>query len=180
MLKEEFGDQLSLEWRSFLLRPHSDGSRNLEKFKGYTKNWLRIAEDKPSGNFRVWATEELPPSHSVPPHLVAKAAAELGDEAFDVMHEALLRAYFTENRDISAESTLRAIWNECGFTEGDFERWSNPEHLKATVDEHNEALNCGANGAPAFRLAHINAAIVGAQPVATLSRWIQRAIDGEI
>jgi hypothetical protein len=29
-------------------------------------------------------------------------------------------------------------------------------------------------------LVHINAAIVGAQPVPVLSRWIKRAIDGEI
>ena len=180
MLREEFGDQLSLEWRSFLLRPHPGGSRDLEKFKAYTKNWLRIAEDEPSGNFRAWATEERPPTHSIPPHLVAKAAAELGHEAFDVMHEALLRAYFADNRDISAEATLRAIWNECELTEDEFDRWSNPGHLKATLDEHNEALNCGANGAPAFRLAHINAAIVGAHPVATLRHWVKRAIDGEI
>ena len=180
MLREEFGDKLTLEWRSFLLRPHPKASRNLEKFKDYTKNSLHIAEDKPSGNFRVWATDERPPTHSIPPHLVAKAAAELGEEPFDVIHEALLRAYFTENRDISAESTLREIWNECGLNENEFKRWSNPKHLEATIDEHNEALNCGANGAPAFRLVHINAAIVGAQPVPVLSRWIKRAIDGEI
>ena len=180
MLREEFGDQLTLEWRSFLLRPHPKASRNLEKFKDYTKNWLHIAEDKPSGNFSVWATDERPPTHSIPPHLVAKAAAELGEEPFDVIHEALLRAYFTENRDISSEATLRSIWDECSLPRDDFERWTNPAHMKATIDEHNEALNCGANGAPAFRLAHINAAIVGAQPVAMLSRWITRAIDGEI
>ena len=141
---------------------------------------MHIAEDKPSGNFSVWATDERPPTHSIPPHLVAKAAAELGEEPFDVIHEALLRAYFTENRDISSEATLRSIWDECSLPRDDFERWTNPAHMKATIDEHNEALNCGANGAPAFRLAHINAAIVGAQPVAMLSRWITRAIDGEI
>jgi len=180
LLKEEFGDQLNLEWRSFLLRPHNEGSRSLEKFKSYTRNWSRIGEDEPSGNFREWATEEGPPSHSIPPHLVAKAATELGDESFDAMHEALLKAYFADSRDISAEATLRAIWDECGLPANEFERWSKPEHLKATIDEHNEALNCGANGAPAFRLAHINAAIVGAQPVPVLSRWIKRAIDGEI
>ena len=180
LLKEEYGDQLKQEWRSFLLRPHPDGSRNLEKFKRYTKNWIRISEDEPSGNFREWATDESPPSHSIPPHLVAKAAAELGGEAFDVMHEALLKAYFAENRDISSESTLRSIWDECSLPRDDFERWTNPAHMKATIDEHNEALNCGANGAPAFRLVHINAAIVGAQPVPVLSRWIKRAIDGEI
>lgn len=179
-LKEEFGDQLKLEWRSFLLRPQPGQSRDLEKFKQYTKNWLKIAEDKPSGEFREWQSDAGPPSHSIPPHLVAKAAAELGDEAFHRIHDALLKAYFTDNRDISDESTLRSIWDECGLDASEFDRSKNPEHLKSTIDQHNEALSCGANGAPAFRLAHINAAIVGAHPVATLSRWVKRSIEGEI
>lgn len=180
LLKEEFGDQLKLDWRSFLLRPHPDISRDLGKFKNYTKNWLKIAEDKPSGEFREWQSEAGPPSHSIPPHLVAKAAAELSTEAFDSIHDALLKAYFSDNRDISSEKTLRSIWDECGLDASEFDRSNNPELLKSTIDQHNEALNCGANGAPAFRLSHNNAAIVGAHPVATLSRWIKRAIQGEI
>ena len=120
------------------------------------------------------------PSHSIPPHLVAKAAAELGDDAFHRIHDALLKAYFSENRDISSESTLRSIWDECGLDAREFDRSRNPEHLKLTIDQHNEALSCGANGAPAFRLSHIPAAIVGAHPVETLSRWVKRSIDGEI
>lgn len=180
LLKEEFGDQLNIDWRSFLLRPQPEGSRDLEKFKNYTKNWLKIAEDQPSGEFRQWQSDNSPPSHSIPPHLVAKAAAELGGNAFHSIHDALLKAYFTDNRDISSETTLRSIWDECGLDAGEFDRSSNPEHLKATIDQHNEALSCGANGAPAFRLGHIDAAIVGAHPVATLSRWIKRSLDGEI
>ena len=180
LLKEEFGDQLNLDWRSFLLRPQADGSRDLEKFKKYTENWLRIAEDKPSGEFRAWQSDNSPPSHSIPPHLVAKAAADLSDEAFQRIHDALLKAYFTDNRDISSEATLKLIWEECGLNTDEFDRSNNPAYLKATIDQHNEALNCGANGAPAFRLSHINAAIVGAHPVGTLSRWIKRSLDGEI
>lgn len=180
LLKEEFGDRLQLDWRSFLLRPELDRSRDLEKFKKYTKNWLKIADDKPSGEFREWQGDAGPPTHSIPPHLVAKAAAELGEQAFHNIHDALLKAYFAENRDISSETTLRSIWDECGLDASEFDRSNNPEHLKTTIDQHNEALNCGANGAPAFRLSHINAAIVGAHPVATLSRWIKRSIDGEI
>ena len=180
LLKEEFGDQLNLDWRSFLLRPEPGESRDLEKFKKYTKNWLKISEDKPSGEFSEWQSDALPPTHSIPPHLVSKAAAELGGEAFNNIHDALLKAYFADNRDISSEATLRSIWVECGLDADEFDRSKNPRHLKATIDEHNEALNCGANGAPAFRLSHINAAIVGAHPVATLSRWVKRSISGEI
>lgn len=176
LLKQEFGDRLELEWRSFLLRPEPE-PRTLEKFRAYTRSWQRVAEDEPSGEFRVWSTDEGPPSHSVPPHLIAKGAAELGEEAFDAVHGALLRAYFTDNRDISAEPTLRAIWSEAGLPDDEFERCRNPELLNRIIEEHNEAISVGASGAPAFRMSHHDVAITGAHPVPTLSRWINRVLD---
>ena len=90
-LQEELDGGLEIEWRSFLLRPQPDPRRTLEKFKRYTDSWKRPAEEEPSAGFRVWATEEGPPSHSIPPHLVAKAAATLGPEAFENIHERILR-----------------------------------------------------------------------------------------
>ena len=179
ILKQEFGDRLELEWRSFLLRPHAE-SRPLEKFRKYTQSWLRVAEDHPAGNFRPWSTDENPPSHSIPPHLVAKAAAELGSEAFEAIHEALLKAYFVENRDVSNETTLHAIWEACELDPVQFERSRKPEILKAVIDEYNEAMKYGASGAPAFRMSHHDAAIVGAHPVETLRRWINRVLDDDI
>ena len=53
---------------------------------------------------------------------MAKAAASLGGESFRVIHERLMRAYFGENRDITAEATLRAIWKEAGLPESEFAR----------------------------------------------------------
>jgi hypothetical protein len=100
LLKEEFGDQLKLDWRAFLLRPQPGNSRDLEKFKNYTRHWLKIAEDKPSGEFRKWQSDAGPPSHSVPPHLVAKAAAELSAEAFDRIHNALLKELSDEDLEV--------------------------------------------------------------------------------
>ena len=179
ILEKEFGDRLELEWQSFLLRPHTE-SRPLEKFRKYTQSWLKVAEDQPAGNFRPWSTDEDPPSHSIPPHLIAKAAAELGNEAFEAIHEALLKAYFVENRDISNEATLRAIWEACGLDPVQIERSRKPEILKMVIDEHNEAKNYGASGAPAFRMSHHNVAIVGAHPVETLRRWINRILDDDI
>lgn len=178
MLKEEFGDRLELEWRSFLLRPRPE-PRTLEQFRKYTQSWLKVASDKPSGDFQPWSTGEGPPSHSIPPHLVAKAAAELGDDAFHVIHDALLAAYFKDNRDITAEATLRAIWNEVGLPADEFERSQKPEFHQQVIDEHNEAIASGATGAPAFRMSHHDVAIVGAHPVETLARWINRVLDGQ-
>lgn len=177
MLKEIFGDRLELEWRSFLLRPHRGEQRSLEKFRKYTESWRRVASDEPSAEFRVWSTDEGPPSHSIPPHLVAKAAAQLGEDAFESVHDALLKAYFYDNRDISVESTLRAIWDDAGLDADEFARSEQPEVLKAVIDEHNEAIENGAQGAPAFRMSHHDVAITGLHPVETLERWVNRILE---
>ena len=112
-LEDEFGEQVQLDWRSFLLRPRPrTRPADLEKFRAYTQSWLRPAADPDSGRFRVWQGDAGPPSHSVPPHLVAKAAAVLGDGAFQRMRDRLFEAYFSENRDITDDATLRALWRE--------------------------------------------------------------------
>ena len=98
---EEFGDRVQFEWRSFLLRPEPDPRRTLEKFRAYTQSWQRVAAEPDAPPFRVWQSDAGPPSHSIPPHLVAKAAATVGPDAFHRMHDRLMQAYFTENRDIT-------------------------------------------------------------------------------
>ena len=60
-----------------MLRPYPEEDRDLEKFRRYTESWKRPAADEDSAEFNVWKTDEGPPSHSVPPHRVAKAAAEI-------------------------------------------------------------------------------------------------------
>lgn len=178
MLQREFGAALQIEWRSFLLRPEPH-ERSLEEFRTYTRSWLRVASDAPSGEFRPWSTEAGPPSHSIPPHLVAKAAASLGDEAFDRIHLALLKGYFTDNRDITAEGTLRAIWSETGLPPAEFERSKEDALLQQVLAEHNEAIECGATGAPAFRTADNDVAITGAHPVELFRNWFNRKLARE-
>lgn len=176
-LKEELGERLEVEWRAFLLRPRIDPNRTLEKFKAYTHSWLRPAEDPDGGTFRVWATEAGPPSHSIPPHLVAKAAALVSPDAFHAIHERLLHAYFAENRDITDVDTLRAIWSEAGLPAPAFDRHTDPTLLQRVLDEHAEAAEYGIDGVPAMRLADREGYVMGAQPVEVYRRWIQRALE---
>lgn len=178
-LEEEFGDRVHVEWRTFLLRPHLNPNRTLEKFKVYTQSWLRPAEDPDGGTFRVWSTEVGPPSHSIPPHLVAKAAALVGPDAFHQMHDRLLHAYFAENRDITATDTLREIWREADLPAAAFERHADPAVRQRVLDEHNEAVEFGLTGVPAVRLADSDAYVMGAQPLETYRRWIQKLLAAE-
>jgi predicted DsbA family dithiol-disulfide isomerase len=176
-MQQEFGESLELRWRSFLLRPFPEPNRDLEKFRRYTEGWRRAAEEEPAAHFNVWASDEGPPSHSVPAHLVAKAAATFGAEAFERMHQALLRAYFVQSRDISNARTLAALWRQVGLPEAELQRATDPELLRLTSEEHNAAVELGIGGVPAVKLADDDVAISGAQPVEIYRRWITRRLE---
>ena len=177
-LKAELGDALALEWRSYLLRPRPEPGRDLERFMRYTQSWLRPAGEPDAPVFRVWESTEGPPSHSVPAHLAAKAAAALGPAAFAALHVRLLRAYFEQSRDISQLETLRAIWLEAGLVEADFAACFDPQLVQRTLEEHNEAVALGITGVPAVRVAGTDAFVTGAQPLATYRRWVERLRAG--
>jgi predicted DsbA family dithiol-disulfide isomerase len=176
---EELGDGVRVQWRSFLLRPAPEPSRDLERFRRYTRSWLRAAAEPDSGTFRPWASDAGPPSHSLPPHRVAKAAAELGEQAFERVHDRLLRAYFAESRDITDEGTLREIWQETGLAPSEFERSEDPALTERILREHEEAAAIGVMGVPAVRRADQDVAITGAHPLEFYRRWVLRALAEE-
>jgi predicted DsbA family dithiol-disulfide isomerase len=179
-IEEEYGDQIEIEWRSFLLRPNppvSGRPRDLETFRAYTQSWLRPDSEPDSGDFRLWEGDEGPPSHSIPAHQVSKWAARLGRDSFERIHERLLTAYFSENRDISSPAVLEACWIEAGLPEDAFAGWDDPEITRQILAEHEEALSYGTTGVPAARLVGNDAIIVGAHPLELYRRWIDRTLE---
>jgi predicted DsbA family dithiol-disulfide isomerase len=179
-LEDDLDGRVHVEWRTFLLRPHPDPSRTLEKFRAYTESWRRPAGEPDAAPFRVWATDEGPPSHSVPPHLVAKAAALLGPAAFRAMHERLLHAYFAENRDITKGETLQALWAEAGLPPEEFARIGDESLLREVVAQHNEAVGIGVSGVPAVMMVGNDVPMVGAMSYDTYRKWVERRLQGEI
>ena len=180
-IEAEYAGAVELEWRSYLLRPerreHSDPKAALEKFRRYTESWKRPASESPSGDFQVWSSDEGPPSHSVPAHLVSKAAARVSPESFRAMHERLMRAYFSQNRDISSSETLRSLWDELALPKDAFEVSREPALLDEVLGDHREALELGATGVPAVQLEGNPAVIVGAHPVELYRRWVDRSLE---
>ncbi len=176
-IEDEFGADVELRWRSFLLRPEPAPGRDLAKFRRYTELWQRAAEEEPAAEFRAWASDEGPPSHSVPAHLVAKAAATLGPDAFQRMHRALLHAYFVESRDISNARTLAALWSEAGLPGAELARAADPELLRCVTEEHDQAVELGVSGVPAVRMVGNDVAISSAQPLEVYRRWVRRALE---
>ncbi len=174
-LEPAWGEPIRLDWRAYLLRPEEKPNRDLEAFRAYTEGWRRVAEDEPRAGFRVWSGDARPPSHSLPAHLVAKAAGSVAPVAGAAMRERLFRAYFCESRDISAETTLRALWDELELPADGFETRRDAELERRVLAEHEEAMECGATGVPAVRLADQDFVLMGAQPEAMYTRWFERA-----
>jgi predicted DsbA family dithiol-disulfide isomerase len=177
-LRDEFGDRLELEWRSYLLRPRPDRARTLEQFRTYTQSWARPAAEPDAPAFRVWESDAGPPSHSMPPHLVAKAAATLGADAFERVHARLLRAYFAENRDITDAATLLLLWDEVGLPAAEFGRAGDQALVEAVVREHNDAVSLGLTGVPAVQMAGNDVPLPGALPYESYRRWVARVLAG--
>lgn len=145
-LKKEFGDDVEITWKSFLLRPNKE-PKPLEKFRRYTKSWQRPAEQEDGGRFREWSTDEEPPSHSVPPAIAMKAAARQGK--FDTYHVALMDAYFYANRNVTDVDTIVSVAVDCGLDREQFLTDLADESLvREVVHDHNEAHEMGITGAP--------------------------------
>jgi predicted DsbA family dithiol-disulfide isomerase len=177
-IEREFGDDVRVEWRAFLLRP-SPEPRSLEKFRAYTQSWLRPAAEPDAPAFRPWTGDEEPPSHSIPAHLVAKAAAAIGPDAFAAMHARLLRAYFEESRNITDRETQLALWREVGLAEPAFAVADEAATRERVLAEHRDALAHGTNGVPSVMMVGNDVPTMGAMPFETYRRWISRALGRE-
>jgi len=176
-LEGEFGrDLVEIEWRAFLLRPVPEAGRTLERFRAYTQSWLRPAAEPDAPTFRPWASDAGPPSHSIPPHLVAKAAAALGPDAFAAMHVRLLRAYFEESLDITDRGTQETLWRDAGLRPEALALADARETRETVLAEHRDALARGVTGVPAVMMVGNDVPTLGAMPYETYRRWIARAL----
>jgi predicted DsbA family dithiol-disulfide isomerase len=115
----------------------------------------------------------------VPPQCAAKAAGRISKQAFRAMHERLMVAYFSENRDISDSQELQRLWLELDLAPGAFDEMGSPEIEAEVFREYDEARELGASGVPGLRRADNEIIIVGAQPEAIYRRWIEKSLaDG--
>lgn len=139
--------------------------------------WSRAGAEPDSGNFQTWSSSDPPPTHSIPAHQVAKAAARVSHAAFLRMHRRLMEAYFTENRDISSFERLRELWGELSLPAAAFELAESADVKSEIFRDFEEAREFGATGAPAIRRIDNDAAIVGAHPEELYRRWIERSLE---
>tara|TARA_B100000214_G_scaffold174899_1_gene125705 strand:+ start:3127 stop:3690 length:564 start_codon:yes stop_codon:yes gene_type:complete len=177
-VKAYFGDQISITWKSFLLKPESK-TPDREKFIRYTQGWKRMAVLEPKTSFVPWATSSNPPTGSLPAQVAQKIISAEGPEYADAMHHKLLEAYFKENLDISDWSVIANIANEVGFGKAKFSSLVDTQRLeisKRVIDEHNEAISQGITSVPTVLINQV-LPVPGAQETETYVNWISRLIE---
>ena len=150
-LAERQGDDITIEWRSFLLRPAPE-ERSRDEFANYTNSWSRPAGMEPATSFQYpWQGAE-PPESSVPSAIAGKVAASFGASTGRRFHHLLLEAYFTDNRTISEVETLADIAEAAEIDRAEFLASYEDQYrplLRQVYDEHNLAINSGVTGVPA-------------------------------
>ncbi len=176
-LSERVGDQVEIEWRSYLLRPEPR-EPSMEKFRAYTQGWLRPASMAPEVEFVPWATDNPQPSHSLPSSVAGKVAASFGPEAWDRFHLALMRAYFTENRTISEVEVQTDVAGECDIDPHEFSRRLRTDgeaHESRVRHEHATAIDHMVTAVPTV-LVNDALPIPGAQDLDVYLNVVERLV----
>ena len=169
------GDRITVEWKAFLLRPEpKTGERSA--FVEYTKSWLRPAEMEPRAEFTVWASDEDQPSSSVPAQVAFKTVEAIAPELAKAFHDRVMRAYFTENRNISASNVLMELAVDVGVDEpalAEAGTTRRDEFTQIVIDDHNNAMSNNVTGIPTV-LFEKQFPVPGAQPVMAYVDIIER------
>ena len=172
------GAAITIEWRSFLLRPEPK-TPDQAAFVKYTQSWLRAAEMEPAASFQVWATDNPQPSSSLPPHVATKAIELVDPAKTATFHRRLLAAYFTENRTISDWEVLYALAEEVGVARDQLST-AVDEHretlTETVIDEHNDAMAQGITAGPTTVIAGV-LPVPGAQDADTLEALVNQVIE---
>ncbi len=177
-MQEHFGDKVDITWKSFLLRTEPKATSR-DKFVRYTQGWSRMQEMEPRADFRPWASDDEPPSSSLPAQIAHKVVAGNWPEAARPMHDRLMTAYFTENRTISDWQVLADVAAEAGVDRDEFQAMAQeqrPSLAQVVIDEHNSAIEQGITAVPTVLINQV-LPVPGAQDSDSYIAWIERILE---
>jgi predicted DsbA family dithiol-disulfide isomerase len=178
-LQKSRGDVIEITWRSFLLRTEPK-TTDRQKFAAYTESWLRPAAMEPAADFHIWDdSSDDPPTSSLPAQIAAKAVDRCSPARATDFHWALLKAYFTDNRDISNWTVLRAIAADSGIDQVPFDELievGRQDLAGEVIDDHNAAVERQIHAVPSV-LVDDKLVVPGAQDVEVYERIVDRLIE---
>ena len=138
-----------------------------------------MADLEPRADFQPWATQNAPPSGSLPAQIAHKVVLSEWPEIAMDMHYRLLKAYFSENRTVSNWDVLADLVSSIG---GDSDHFLSVVQEKreiftnTVISEHNEAINQGITAVPTVLINNV-LPVPGAQETETYINWIGRIIE---
>jgi predicted DsbA family dithiol-disulfide isomerase len=101
---------LSLRWKSYLIR-----GEGVTEFDEYIASHFRRANEQEEGViFNPWRSGPYP-SWGMPALMASKAAELQGKEKWRTFHLAVMKAFYTDSRDISSPAVLEEIGREAGL-----------------------------------------------------------------
>lgn len=174
-LKDQLGDKIRIEWKSFMLRPSEQGRKSRQEFLEYSKLWAPMRDLDPRLSVTSpWGTENSHPSHSLPALAASKLIRAFGEEIEDDFHHGMFKAYFLENRTISDLDVITAVAVEAGADEARFSAGFATQRQdldNQVIADHNEAIQHGISAVPTV-IVNNEVAISGAQETDTYIRVI--------
>jgi len=116
MVKQRYGDNVSITWKSFPLLLDYVPGRSITPHSAEARDRASTEEDV----FRPWDDNKPYPSSSLPAQIAGKCALRQGIGKFERYHEAVFRAFFRACKDISDIVVLTSLGTDTGLDIGRF------------------------------------------------------------
>lgn len=135
-VKEEYGDSISIIWKS---RPLMVGEVPGRQISAHSVESRMRAGMEEEGLFNPWDENSPYPSSSMPAQIASKCALLQGEEAFERFHAAVFRAFCRDCRDISQSEVLFSLAADAGLDmkrfSADFQSDERRQAVMADVEE---------------------------------------------
>lgn len=179
----EFSDKIEIEWKSFLLNPDmvTDPEKSTLEYLSETKGWSLDQTQQITQQVVDMAKEEGLTYHmdktvvanAKNAHRLLQLTKTIGKG--DVMKERLLKAYFTEGKNIDDRATLLQLALEVDLVKESVEACLDSEEFLDKVEQDiYESKLIGVRGVPFFVLDR-KFGISGAQPKEAFAETIEKA-----
>jgi predicted DsbA family dithiol-disulfide isomerase len=118
-LKQEYGDQIKLDWIGYPLVHQPEAPRYFTDH--HREEWAKANQEEPDLVLSNWLDTVPLPYSSLPALVVAHSAVRQGESVFKVIHDRIFYAYYTERRDISQNAVLIDLVQTAGLDRTAFE-----------------------------------------------------------
>ncbi|SNS28129.1 Predicted dithiol-disulfide isomerase, DsbA family [Belliella buryatensis] len=179
----EYKNNVEIVWKSFLLNPDmkTDLSKSTAEYLAETKGWsieqthqiTNQVTEMANGEGLVYNMDKTVVANAKNAHRLLQLSKTLGKG--DEMKERLLKAYFTEGKNIDDFATLVSLAEEVGLEKERVETCLNSKEFAENVEQDIlESRQIGVRGVPFFVLDR-KFGISGAQPVEVFEDTLNKA-----